>query len=124
MATIDREDLVQFAKRRHTEVPFLQTGKKVRIQSLTERERAELESAIVERKGGSLRARIIAKSVVDEDGKRIFSDDDIPFIESLDSQVTSELYDAIDQHCGVIRGQDDLETIGKNSEEIPEDDSR
>jgi hypothetical protein len=100
MSLLTREDLLKFKTRRYLEVPadWIETGKKIRVQSLTEGERAALEKTVTDG-DGAIRARVIIATVVDDGGHRIFTDDHIDFITSLDSQVTGALFDAISDHC-------------------------
>ena len=65
--------------------------------------------------------RLIALCVVDEDGKRIFSNSDLSAIANLDSYISSRIYDACQEHCGFNKG--DIDETVKNSEEISVDDS-
>jgi hypothetical protein len=113
---LDKDDLIPFAKRRVVEAQWC--GKKVWIQSLTEGERAQLEAAVLEDKGASLRASVIVQTLVDESGRRLFSDDavDLAFVQSLDSRVTSEIYEQVDAHCGQTGkgSQEELEAAAKN----------
>jgi hypothetical protein len=100
MTLLAREDLLKFKARRYVEVAadWIEPGKRVRIQSITERERAELEKAVTDG-DGSVRARVIVATVVDSAGNRIFTDDHVDMIDSLDSQITGALFDAISDHC-------------------------
>lgn len=98
---LERADLLKFKTRRYAEVPadWIAPGKRVRIQSMTERERAELEKAVTDGDGASVRALVIVATLVDSQGHRIFTDDHVDMIDSLDSQVTGALFDAISEHC-------------------------
>lgn len=114
-------DFAAFSQRRYTEVDadWAGEGKKVRIQSMTERERASIERQIVREKSNedspSVRARIIQLTLVDAEGHRIYGEHDLDFICSLDSGLTDWLIDRIDEHCQVNRRDEErLEAAEKN----------
>lgn len=75
---------------------------------MTERESANLEAKAVDRKGNislvnakKARARTVAFCVVDANGQRLFSDDDIEALQGMDAGIINTLYDECARHCGV-----------------------
>ena len=95
-------------------------GKPVRIQSLTELERSKIEAACGE-DFSDIRARLIAASLVDEDGNRIFTDEaeDIAFIMNMDSAFIAPVSDLIQAHSQ----WSDLADAVKNSPDTLGEDS-
>jgi hypothetical protein len=81
----------------------------VRLQSLTELERASVEKTANE-DTTKLRAMLIAYSMVDEDGNRLFSDDEIGTVLAMDSRFTLPLSTAVLNHVG----RDSTEDAVKN----------
>lgn len=65
------------------------------VQSMTERERGEIESASQE----EFRARVIVNCLVDEEGNRLFSEDDVPTVLAMDTKYTLPIFFAISEHC-------------------------
>lgn len=74
----------------------------IRVQSLSEKERSSLEVAAGQ-DPASLRSRMIAAAIVDQDGNRVFSDAEVDQIGEVDFRVTLALADAVAEHCGGIR---------------------
>lgn len=120
---LGRDQLLAKTKRRFSEAT-LPDGDKVRIRSLTERERSKYESETLNKKGelnqaklADAKRRLIAICVCDSEGNTILTADDVRSLEEVDSAVTQTLYDAIRQHCGF--DQRDVEELVKNSEGAP-----
>lgn len=101
-----RDRLLQTVKRRYT-VKELDGVGPVRFQSLTEKDYGDIDKA--EREGND-RAMLIAKSVVDDNGDRVFADTDIELIKSFDLAYINALALAATEHVRTIP----RETIAKN----------
>ena len=115
----DRDVLLARNQRRFREVSC--GDMRVRLQSLSEAERAQVELDSQGDEVRAIRARFIVASVVDADGNRVFRDSDVPNVMELDSQVTGRLGDEISAHIGIT--DDQFAELAKNSDETPEDDS-
>lgn len=116
-------DDVQFED---VEVP--EWGGQVRVKSLTGKERDALESSMIVGKGknanvnlNNLRAKLVARSVVDEDGKRIFTDDDIAALGAKSAAALTRVYEVAQRLSGIT--QEDVDELTKNSETAPSEDS-
>jgi len=123
----DRATLLGARARRYTEVAI--DGVRYRFQSLNERERSEYDSRVVEKTGtidikkvAQQKRRLIVATLVDKDGTRMLTDKDLPALEELDGKLTSALYDAAAEHCGIAKGKGDEHE--KNSEPTPGDASQ
>lgn len=108
------------------EVP--EWGGKVRVKSLTGKERDALESSMIVGKGknkdvslSNLRAKLVAQSVVDEQGMAIFTDEDIPALGAKSAAALNRVYEVAQRLSGIT--QDDVDELTKNSETAPSDDS-
>tara|TARA_R100001230_G_C5583107_1_gene101438 strand:- start:131 stop:529 length:399 start_codon:yes stop_codon:yes gene_type:complete len=129
MTIASREALLKLCERRYSTVEIPERDISIRIQSLSEAEKSQYETCLIAKNGrGIMRERLqdatrrlIALCVVDEDGKRIFSNSDLSAIANLDSYISSRIYDACQEHCGFNKG--DIDETVKNSEEISVDDS-
>ena len=129
MTIASREALLKLCERRYSTVEIPERDISIRIQSLSEAEKSQYETCLIAKNGrGIMRERLqdatrrlIALCVVDEEGKRIFSDSDLSAIANLDSYISSRIYDACQEHCGFNKG--DIDETVKNSEEISVDDS-
>ncbi len=100
----------------------------MRIRNLTEREKSAFEAGILTSKGAPSQARIadfnrrlIVITLVDAKGDLILTPADTTALEELDGRVTTELVEAIREHCGF--GDTDIEDLVKNSEQITVGDS-
>lgn len=116
---INREQLLSKAQRRFTTVEIF--GESYRLQSLTEVERSEYEVAALDKDGKvqiknlkKTRQLLIAKCLIDDDGKRLFGDHETHFIGALDGAICGALYREAMKHCGY--DSDDIGAMEKNSE--------
>jgi hypothetical protein len=124
MKIASRDALIQLCQRRYAEIELSDVGVVVRIQSLSEKEKSDYETVLISKNGrGILKdrladatRRLIALCVVDENDKRVFTDNDLSVISSMDAAVASRIYDACQEHCGFNRG--DIEGAVKNSEAV------
>jgi len=103
---LSREQLLERTKRRIIDVA-LSNGDVVKLQSLTEIERAEYNAEMLLDDGSVDKeqfkfgtAKLLCRMVVDETGKRMFHDNEWEIIAELDSLVTEELGDAARKHIG------------------------
>lgn len=115
---INREAMLAVCKRRYVTVDVPGVGD-VRLQSLSELERSQYELAALDNKNAvsrekllHQRCRLIALCVVDDEGKRLFSDDDVRLLLEMDSQITNAIFDAAQLHCGFTKA--DIEALEKN----------
>ena len=108
------------------EVP--EWGGTVRVRGLTGAERDAFEASIVEQRGKkthfnmvNLRARLVALSVVDEDGKRVFSDSDVKALGHKSAVALQRVFKAAQRLSGLTA--EDVEELAKNLESDQSDDS-
>jgi len=95
------------AARRRVESYYVEGFGNVRVQSLNEKERAEYEVAMLDDSGKfnrraaqDARLKLILATVVNDDGKKIFTPGDLQWLRELDSVVVERLTDAINRHLG------------------------
>jgi hypothetical protein len=91
-------------------------------------ERDALEASMIKGKGKkaqvnleNLRAKVVARCVVDEDGVHIFSDADIPALGKKSAAALNRVYEVAQRLSGIT--DDDVEELTKNSETAPSEDS-
>lgn len=104
-------------------------GMDVRVRALTGTERDAYEASTLKAKPGkdgatelepsfeNMRANLVARCVVDEEGHRVFSDADVPAVGGKSGAVLSRLFEACQRMNG-LRPQDFEESLG-NSEGAP-----
>lgn len=103
---LSREGLLQKTKRRYTEVN-LPSGGVARLQSLTELERSEYNSSLLDKKGDLDREKLtygtmmlLCRMLVDNDNKRMFLDHEHEILASIDSLDMEVLGDEARKHIG------------------------
>ncbi len=101
------------------EVP--EWGGAVIVRGMSGKERDSFEASMIKGKGKSanvnlenLRAKLVSKCVVDEAGKRLFSDDDIPALASKSAAALNRVYEVAQRLSGVT--DEDVDELTKNSE--------
>lgn len=118
-----RDTLLGAHKRRYRDFS-MPDGQKVRIQSITERERSDWESHVKVKRGQVtreslllMRARLIVRCLVDGGGNLLMRADDAHEILGWDSAVSNALFEACQEHCGISEA--DVEGLEKNCERVP-----
>ncbi len=96
-------------------------GGMVRVKSLTGSERDGLEASMIEGKGknanvnlANLRAKLVARSIVDGEGNRIFEDADIAALGRKSASALNRVYEVAQRLSGIT--QEDVDELTKNSE--------
>lgn len=96
-------------------------GGAVIVRGMSGKERDSFEASMIKGKGKSanvnlenLRAKLVSKCVVDEAGKRLFSDDDIPALASKSAAALNRVYEVAQRLSGVT--DEDVDELTKNSE--------
>lgn len=100
----------------------------VRIRGLTGAERDAFEAAITIGKGRNkdinllnIRAKLVAASCVNDDGARIFLDDDVINLGKRSALALNRVFEVAQRLSGLT--QADVEELGKPSGSVPSDDS-
>ena len=119
MASI-REELLTRAREKRPLLPITVWGKDLFIRRMSGRERDAYESSLVQVKGKSrsvnlvnLRARLAVLCLVDEEGKRVFTDGDADELGLGDCVELDKIYTAAREHNGLDK--EELDDAEKNS---------
>lgn len=125
---LSRDAILAVNDVQYEDVPVSEWGGTVRVKSLTGKERDALEASMIVGKGknanvnlNNLRAKLVARSIVDENGARIFSDDDITALGAKSAAALTRVYEVAQRLSGIT--QEDVDELTKNSETAPSDDS-
>ena len=108
-------------------VPELKKDAYIRIQELTAVDRDELESVAVDSKGNvnlkGLRAKALSLSIVDDDGKKLFTEKTVNSLGRLKGTLLLDLYAHVAEMSGLTA--DTIEKTEKNLEapSLSEEDS-
>lgn len=103
-------------------------GGAVYVRTLTGEERDAFEAATVQSRGKrvdlnlrNIRARLVALAVVDEDGRRLFTDGDVAALGKKSAQALNTLFGVAQRLSGLTEA--DVEEMAKNSGSGQSDDS-
>lgn len=117
--SLTKDKLLAKCQRRYRDVP-IGGGEIVRIQSLTEGERAEIETRMFGQDGkviiGRLpenKLRTLCRCMVDAEGARLFDDGEWQSLRDLDCAVVARIYEACLEHIG-FDDDEVAEIVGKS----------
>lgn len=123
MTALTREQLTIAlpVKREYVELPEFGEGSYVYVYGLTAREKASYEASLMKadmtgadkRKAVEMKQRLIVATVRDDDGKAIFTEDDIPAIGAWPSAVLERVHDVAHR----LSNGKSVEEQEKNSDE-------
>ena len=110
------------------EVHVPEWGGTVLVRALDGEERDALEASMIQGKGKNaqvnlknLRAKLVARSIVDENGKRLFEDGDIPALAKKSAAALNRVYEVAQRLSGIT--PEDVDELTKNSEPAQSEDS-
>lgn len=110
------------------EVSVPEWGGTVLVRALDGEERDALEASMIQGKGKNaqvnlknLRAKLAARSMVDEKGKRLFEDGDIPALAKKSAAALNRVYEAAQRLSGIT--PEDVDELTKNSKPAQSEDS-
>jgi len=117
---LTREAILQAQDLPYEDVAVPEWGGVVRVRALTGAERDRFEASIVEQrgKGGprlntqNIRAKLVALTVVDEHGNRIFTDDDVEALGRKSAAALNRVFEVAQRLSGLT--QADMEELEKN----------
>lgn len=105
---LSRADIQNRVQRRYIEVP-LHDGKVARLQSLTDLERMEWNQELFDETGKMVvnkwkyqTAKLLVRMLVDENGHRLFMDEDWELLLELDAKDGAVLGDEAREHIGAV----------------------
>lgn len=118
--TLTRDEILSADVLASERVKVPEWGGEVMVRELTGAERDDWESSIVSTDGrnvkvnsANLRAKLVAMSVVDEDGKRMFSDKDASKLGRLSAAALDRVVDVAKRLSRIADG--DVEELGNGS---------
>jgi hypothetical protein len=117
---------VQDLEEKVVDVP--EWGGQVLVRGLTGAQRDAYEKSMLEGKGKNreinmvnARAKLVAASIVGEDGKPLFSQNDVEALGKKSSKALNRIFEVATEISGI--GEEELEELTKNSESVPSDSS-
>ena len=128
MAFLTREQILGASDIQTETVAVPEWGGDVLVRGLTGKERDDFEGGLLQGKGkartmslAQFRAKLVALSVVDEAGKRMFSTGDVEWLGSKSAAALSRVAEVAARLSGL--SDEDVEEMTKNSESGQSDDS-
>ncbi len=124
---LTRDQILQANDTIFKEVVVPEWGGTVRVKGLTGVERDKFESGLIERQGkktifklDNIKARLVALSVVDETGKRLFREEDVLALGRKSAKALNRIADVCRELSGIT--DEDLEDYEKNCDKTTGDD--
>ena len=128
MALLTRDEILQVQDLPTEQVHVPEWGGDVLVRALTGAERDRFEQSIVEQRGKNtrmnlqnIRAKLVALTVVDEQGNRIFKDEDVKWLGNKSAAALDRIFEVAQRLSGLR--DEDVEELAKNSESDLSDDS-
>lgn len=120
MALLTRDAILQAKDLPTEDVEVPEWGGTVRVRALTGAERDAFEQSIIEQRGKStkmnlqnMRAKLVALTVVDEEGNRIFSDEDAKLLGQKSASALNRIFEVAQRLSGLTPA--DVDELTKNS---------
>jgi hypothetical protein len=120
MNLLTREQILQANDLESRDVAVPEWGGTLRVRVLTGTERDAVEASTLQGKGKSqsvnlsnFRAKLCARAIVDEQGKRLFSDEDIAALGKKSAGALSRVYNVAAELSGISEA--DVDELIKNS---------
>lgn len=125
MKHLTKEEILGASDLRSEEVEVPEWNGVVTVRTLTGTERDQLEASIIEMSGKKdlkdLRAKLVALSVVDEEGCRVFSFEDTQALGAKSARALDRVFSVAQRLSGF--SQRDVEEMSKNSSPDQSEDS-
>lgn len=128
MAYLNKEQILSAQDILFEDVDVPEWGGTVRVKTLNGAERDSLEQSMIDKKGkdssmnmANFRAKLCSKTIVDEAGKRLFSDIDIADLGRKSGAALQRVFNVASRLSGF--SSNDIEELTKNSESSQSDDS-
>jgi hypothetical protein len=126
---LSRTDILNAMDLKHEDVDVPEWGGTVRVRGLKGVERDEFESSIVVTnpdgttrvESKAMRARLVSLTVVADNDVRLFTQDDVGALGQKSAAALERVFDVAMKLAGMSK--DEVEKLGKDSEETPSDDS-
>ena len=119
---LTRDQILQADDLPYEDVDVPEWGGAVRLRSLTGAERDAFETSIVQgndRNMRNIRARLVVLCIVDDEGNRVFKDNEAPALGKKSAKALDTLFAVAQKLNGL--SNDDVDDLAKNSPETTSD---
>lgn len=124
MSLLSRDEILEAADITTEDVDVPEWGGTVRVMALSGWERDKFEAALVSGRGrnrsvklDNVRAKMVATSIVDEHGERMFSDADVAALGRKSAAALQRVFEVAQRLSGL--SDEDAEELAGNSEAAP-----
>lgn len=128
MAFLTRDNILEAEDRDFDTVPCPEWGGDVRLRSISGTQRDSYEQSLIQQRGNSrqmnlknARTKLIVLCAVDEDGRQLFTADDVTALGRKNAKPLDRLFDACRKLTGL--SDDDVEKLTEDFGEAQDDDS-
>ncbi len=128
MALLSKDEIFAVDDKDFETVPVPEWGGEVRISSITGTQRDDFEQSLILERGKdrktnlrNVRAKLIVLCAVNEDGSKMFTDDDIRRLGRKNAKPLDRLFDACQKIAGL--SQEDVDKLVEDFDETPDEDS-
>lgn len=125
---LGRDAIIEMDDRQYDDVEVPEWGGKVRVRGMSGTQRDDYEASIITNNGAdrkvnlrNARAKLVARCIVDEDGKTIFTTEDVPALGRKSAVALERVFDAARRLSGMTEG--DVERLAENFEDDQSDDA-
>jgi hypothetical protein len=125
---LGREAILAADDRQYDDIEVPEWGGTVRVRGMSGAQRDDYEASIIEQRGNdrkvnlrNARAKLVARCVVDGEGKAIFTTDDISSLGRKSAVALERVFDAARRLSGMTEG--DVERLAENFEDDPSGDA-
>lgn len=121
---LGREDILATDDRQYNDIEVPEWGGTVRVRGMSGTQRDEYEASIIEQRGSdrkvnlrNARAKLVARCIVDGDGRTIFTSDDVSALGRKSAVALERVFDEARRLSGMTEG--DVERLAENFEDDP-----
>lgn len=125
---LNKEQIKSVSDLETQDVEVPEWGGTVRLKSLTGAERDRFEASVVQGQGRNttvnmqnLRAKLVAQSAIGEDGKPLFTEDDVKWLGEKSAKALNRLFNAAQQLSGL--SESDVKELAGNFKDARSDGS-
>lgn len=125
---LNKEQIKSVSDLETQDVKVPEWGGTVRLKSLTGAERDRFEASVVQGQGRNttvnmqnLRAKLVAQSAISEDGKALFTEEDVKWLGEKSAKALNRLFNAAQQLSGL--SESDVKELAGNFKDARSDGS-
>jgi len=126
MALLSRDDILNVDDKVFEDIEVPEWGGEVRVRGMSGTQRDDYEASILQQNGSdrrvnlaNARAKLVARCLVDADGRLLFSADDVRALGRKSARALERVFDKARELSGMT--EKDVETLAENFGDDPSD---